>query len=74
MTNTTSTPSLHGTTTLDSSVVHEHGWRLESRHATSLGSVLYVRCDECGVRRIDIQEYADRPPVALSVETARMGS
>ena len=47
---------------------HEHGWRVESRHATSAGQVLYVRCDACGTRRVDFQERADLPPTALSVE------
>jgi hypothetical protein len=27
---------------------HEHAWLMESRHPTSEGTVLYVRCDECG--------------------------
>lgn len=36
-------------------VDHEHGWRVESRHATSQGAVLYVRCAGCGARRVDLQ-------------------
>lgn len=47
---------------------HEHAWRTESRHRTSDGWVLYVRCG-CGARRIDHQELADQPPRALSRET-----
>lgn len=47
---------------------HEHGWYVESRHATSTGHVLYVRCGECGTRRVDVQERVDTPPEALSVE------
>lgn len=47
---------------------HEHGWYVESRHAVSTGHVLYVRCGECGTRRVDVQERADAPPAALSVE------
>ena len=47
---------------------HEHGWGVESRHVTSAGHVLYVRCGHCGARRVDFQERADLPPVALSAE------
>jgi len=47
---------------------HEHGWIVESAHSTSLGRVLYVRCAECGVRRIDVQQYPDAPPTLLSME------
>ncbi|WP_449281942.1 hypothetical protein [Leucobacter sp.] len=47
---------------------HEHGWCLESRHATSAGYVLYVRCGTCGTRRVDVQERLGAPPEALSVE------
>lgn len=46
-------------------VRHEHGWRTESSHRTSEGLVRYVRC-ACGVRRIDRQVSADRPPEAVS--------
>ena len=47
---------------------HEHGWIVESSHATSLGRVLYVRCGGCGTRRVDVQEHGELPPVALSSE------
>lgn len=47
---------------------HEHGWNVESRHATSAGLVLYLRCVACGTRRADVQEHVDLPPTALSVE------
>ncbi|MGH1564718.1 hypothetical protein [Mumia sp. DW29H23] len=47
---------------------HEHGWRTESRHATSEGMVHYVRCSECGVRRVDLLPHPDVPPVATSRE------
>ncbi|WP_245579895.1 hypothetical protein [Brevibacterium album] len=47
---------------------HEHGWRVESRHATSEGWVLYVRCGECGVRRVDLAKHPGAVPAALSVE------
>lgn len=52
---------------------HEHGWCLESRHATSTGYVLYVRCGACGARRVDIQDRVDAPPEALSVELRSLG-
>lgn len=45
---------------------HEHAWLVESRHPTSEGIVLYVRCDDCGVRRIDLQQHPLAPPEALS--------
>lgn len=48
----------------------EHGWRTESRHPTSTGTVLYVRCVRCGVRRVDVQPYAAEPPVAVSIVIA----
>ncbi|WP_426181264.1 hypothetical protein [Microbacterium sp. TWP3-1-2b2] len=51
-------------------VAHEHGWSVESRHPTSGGTVLYVRCTECGVRRVDVQRSRQQPPEALSHETA----
>lgn len=44
---------------------HAHAWRTESRHLTSEGWVLYVRC-VCGVRRVDRQGYAEAPPTALT--------
>lgn len=47
---------------------HEHGWIVESAHSTSEGRVLYVRCAECGVRRIDVEQHPDAPPTVLSVE------
>ncbi|KAA1420697.1 hypothetical protein FE697_017315 [Mumia zhuanghuii] len=47
---------------------HEHGWHTESRHATSEGTVHYVRCSECGARRVDLQRHPAEPPVAASRE------
>ncbi|GAA2094650.1 hypothetical protein [Brevibacterium salitolerans] len=47
---------------------HEHGWQVESRHATSQGWVLYVRCGECGVRRVDLAQRSAAVPEALSTE------
>ncbi|WP_448720884.1 hypothetical protein [Microbacterium natoriense] len=45
---------------------HEHAWLVESRHPTSEGIVLYVRCGDCGVRRVDVQQHPSTPPTALS--------
>jgi hypothetical protein len=45
---------------------HEHAWLVESRHSTSDGILLYVRCAECGIRRMDLQPHSPLPPVALS--------
>lgn len=45
---------------------HEHGWRTESAHRTSEGTVRYVRCPACGARRVDLQRGPEQPPVALS--------
>lgn len=47
---------------------HEHAWVAESRHPTSDGVVLYVRCTGCDTRRVDLQERPGMPPVALSGE------
>jgi len=45
---------------------HEHAWLVESRHRTSDGTVLYVRCTDCAMRRVDLQPHAQMPPTALS--------
>jgi len=50
------------------SPAHEHAWLTESRHRTSDGVVLYVRCLDCGTRRVDLQTLSTLPPAALSVE------
>jgi hypothetical protein len=47
---------------------HEHTWRVESTHATSTGRVLYVRCDQCGAWRVDLQDHRHVPRAALSKE------
>lgn len=47
---------------------HEHAWSVESRHQTSEGTVLYVRCVDCRDRRIDLQLHPSAPPRALSRE------
>lgn len=46
--------------------VHEHGWRVESRHMTREGRILYVRCVDCGARRVDLQPVSSTPPAPLS--------
>ncbi|WP_447653123.1 hypothetical protein [Microbacterium sufflavum] len=45
---------------------HEHAWLVESRHPTSEGVVLYVRCLDCGTRRVDVAAHPHLPPRALS--------
>ncbi|MBW9208643.1 hypothetical protein KV100_03175 [Mumia sp. zg.B21] len=45
---------------------HEHAWLTESHHATSDGMVRYVRCPECGARRVDLQRHPDAPPAGTS--------
>jgi hypothetical protein len=45
---------------------HEHGWDTESRHPTSEGTVVYVRCVHCGVRRVDLQDHPLLPPRSLT--------
>ncbi|WP_312168730.1 hypothetical protein [Microbacterium sp.] len=45
---------------------HEHAWLVESRHRTSDGTVLYVRCADCAMRRVDLQPHTQMPPTALS--------
>ena len=45
---------------------HEHAWLVESRHPTSEGTVLYVRCEGCAMRRVDMQLHSQMPPTALS--------
>ncbi|OUZ12671.1 hypothetical protein BHE97_00130 [Aeromicrobium sp. PE09-221] len=52
---------------------HEHGWIEDSRHPTSAGFVLYVRCIGCGTRRVDLQERDTLPPRALSTEVPPPG-
>lgn len=47
-----------------------HEWRVVSRHGTSEGTVVYVRCARCGVQRVEVQESAHLPPLAISREVA----
>ncbi len=55
-------------TITQSESTHEHAWTVESRHATSTGRLLYVRCVECRARRVDLQQRFDAPPAAVSRE------
>jgi hypothetical protein len=45
---------------------HEHSWATDSRHRTSTGYVLYVRCTACGTHRVDVQAHRETPPAPLS--------
>jgi len=45
---------------------HEHGWTAESRHPTSEGVVVYVRCAGCGARRVDVVPLGGILPNAAS--------
>ncbi|HWS51630.1 MAG TPA: hypothetical protein VN241_11525 [Microbacterium sp.] len=47
---------------------HEHAWITDSRHPTSDGILVYVRCASCGVHRVDLQDRTQSPPRALSRE------
>ncbi|MGM1018152.1 MAG: hypothetical protein ACQEW8_11515 [Actinomycetota bacterium] len=49
---------------------HEHGWLVESRHATSEGTILYVRCAACGALRVDRHVAHAAAPEAVSRESA----
>ncbi|MFJ4254910.1 hypothetical protein [Microbacterium sp. NPDC090003] len=46
-------------------VAHEHSWLTESRHATSEGIVVYVRCGTCAARRVDLRPSSATPSTAL---------
>lgn len=46
----------------------EHGWIAESSHRTSLGTVIYQRCADCGVRRVDLRPIGALVPEAVSHE------
>ncbi|WP_144874064.1 hypothetical protein [Microbacterium sp. 1.5R] len=52
------------------SLSHEHAWLVDSRHRTSEGVLLYVRCGECATRRVDLQTHPAAPPSAVSIELA----
>ncbi len=44
----------------------EHAWITESRHRTSQGVVVYVRCACCPARRVDLCGEDGMPPSAAS--------
>lgn len=46
---------------------HEHAWITESRHRTSDGTVLYVRCTVCTTRRVDLRPSASSATVPTPV-------
>ncbi|PRI12340.1 hypothetical protein B4915_01275 [Leucobacter massiliensis] len=52
---------------------HEHGWCTESRHPSSAGTVVYVRCAGCGARRVDICDRPGGVPRALGREVTSRG-
>lgn len=52
-----------------SPAAHEHAWVSESRHRTSEGTVVYVRCAACDARRVDLQPHTATPPIAMSRAT-----
>lgn len=58
-------PGLHATAV---EPAHDHRWSVESRHATSLGHVLYERCVDCGVRRVDLLTPDALVPSPMSIE------
>ena len=45
---------------------HEHGWLTESAHRTSEGVIRYVRCTDCGARRVDLQKNSSTPAIAIA--------
>lgn len=64
MTTTETRSALRTPATTDTG--HEHAWTTDSRHRTSAGYVLYVRCAACGAHRVDLQPRTDAPPAPLS--------
>ncbi|MEV0949494.1 hypothetical protein [Promicromonospora sp. NPDC050249] len=55
-----------GTQETSTQTRHEHSWATESRHATSAGYVVYVRCTACGSHRVDLQGHREMPPAPLT--------
>ncbi|UFU03987.1 hypothetical protein LQF12_05150 [Ruania suaedae] len=59
------------TDALDHSLAqHEHDWVVESRHPTSIGTVVYVRCG-CGTRRVDLHGQGEATPSGISMTIGR---
>ncbi|PPG28384.1 hypothetical protein C5E10_13870 [Pseudoclavibacter sp. RFBG4] len=44
----------------------EHGWVTASRHATSLGTIIYSACASCGTHRAELLEPRDFFPTPIS--------
>lgn len=44
----------------------EHGWVTVSRHATSLGTVIYSACASCGTHRAELLESREFFPTPIS--------
>ncbi|WP_194421779.1 hypothetical protein [Microbacterium abyssi] len=47
-------------------LAHEHAWVSESRHRTTDGTVVYVRCTGCAARRVDLQQDSQLPSIGIS--------
>ncbi|MGG7449327.1 hypothetical protein ACQ3HE_00290 [Plantibacter auratus] len=43
-----------------------HTWATESAHATSEGSLRYLRCAACGSRRVELRPHDDAPAVPVT--------
>ncbi|WP_344885759.1 hypothetical protein [Zhihengliuella alba] len=54
--------------------MREHAWITESAHTTLEGRLLYVRCAQCGTRRMDLQGHPEQPPSAASRSVASLGA
>ncbi|WP_159575252.1 hypothetical protein [Microbacterium sp. 8M] len=50
----------------DAPAPHEHAWSTRSRHSTSDGLLLYVRCTGCDAHRVDLIIPGAVAPSALS--------
>ncbi|MBF4458932.1 hypothetical protein [Pseudoclavibacter sp. VKM Ac-2867] len=44
----------------------EHGWVTASRHATSLGTIIYSACASCGTHRAELLEPRSFFPTPIS--------
>lgn len=45
---------------------HGHTWHTESVHATSEGRVRYLRCADCGTRRVELRTTDPRSDADLT--------
>lgn len=62
MTSTDTLPILRPTA---APAAHEHSWLTESRHSTSEGTIVYVRCGACAARRVDLRPSSTTPSTSL---------